>query len=749
MDLIPNATFCVLPDPSRPTTIAPGIYRVILDDPKHDLTVAVLIQGERPDNHDRKARKTGRPRSEVLRRPRKVPSPPMVGTLSWMARSELLALHASGLLGNIAIKRLPGAYLPPGSPQEQGLFESRVKGMTLFFDLNRIQESVLVHRGLGGLVKETVLITGWTKSTVYKLWSLLCRHGFEPISLRPSRDRCGARGKPRPVDEGGRRKAGRKTTSQRIAKAFGKVEESRQPGTSTIWIARVLAIDSQIPSPKPSMPARCKHIVEKGFAREGVEVDGRIELIKPALGEYPNDRQIARILTEHKPKLERLRERTTQHHMTSAMRGLNARSWEGIAGPGHTWVIDSTVGDIYLRSSVNRAWIIGRPIVYIVVDGWSTAVVGFHVCLEGPKWDTAKVSLFNSVASPELIGKLWGYQPVITLNPLPSMCHNLLCDRGEYLSKAHRETAIQLLPVTSYTPPYRGDLKGVAEVLHRIEKDAQFMFIPGAMNYRRQELELRKSKPNESVLTMREYVHWLHYLFANYNLTADRRHRIDAHMAAAKIDPSPAGLWSWGHQMGIGYRKHSDQSNLIQSLLPQQKATIHKDGIHFLNCIYSSPEVIAEQWTTLARNFGSSSIAVNHYEGSMSRIWTPNSVGDGLLELSISDQTKASPELSYYEHLDAAADLLMRSQAIDHANTMMKIDFMASQAQLVSRAKALTLAAEGDHDGNKPTISEARNLEVGHSVKVADPVPQMPLPSVGAAKTEHEAMMNALLKSLS
>lgn len=748
MDLIPNATFCVLPDSSSPMTIAPGIYRVILDDANHDATVAVLIQGNDRETCGNKTRKGGRPRSELTRRPRKTPNAPIVGSLSWIVRSDLVALHARGLLHNIEIKRLPGAYFPPGSPQERELFDERVKGMAHFFDLNHLQESVLVHRGLGGLVRETLLTTGWTKSTVYKLWGLLCKHGIEPNSLRPSRDRCGAKGKPRPVDQGGRRKAGRKTTLQRIAKAFGKDEESQQPGMSTLWIARVLAIDSQIPCPKPSMTARCELIVMRGFAREGIEVDGRIELIKPAPGEYPNNRQIARILTEHKPKLERLREKTTQHHMTSAMRGLNAKNWEGIAGPGHTWVIDSTVGDIYLRSSVNRAWIIGRPIVYIVVDGWSTAVVGFHVCLEGPKWETAKVSLFNSVASPELLGELWGYQPVGTLHPLPSMCHNLLCDRGEYLSKGHRETAIKLIPVTSYTPPYRGDLKGIVEVLHRIEKDAQFQFIPGAMNHRREELELRKGKPGESVLTMREYVNWLHYLFASYNLTADRRHRIDAHMAAAKIDPTPAGLWSWGHQVGIGYRKHSDQSNLIRSLLPQKTASIHKDGVHFLRCIYSCPEIVQEQWTTLARNFGSSSIEVNYYEGSMSKIWTPNSMGDGLLELTISDQSKASPELSYYEYLDAAADLLMRSQEINHANKMLKIDFLANQALLVSKAKTLTLAAEQDQRGDRPTMSEARSLEIEHPQKFAQPVVHMAPSSLNAAKTEHEAMMSALLNSL-
>lgn len=99
------------------------------------------------------------------------------------------------------------------------------------------------------------------------------------------------------------------------------------------------------------------------------------------------------------------------------------------------------------------------------------------VCLTGPSWNTAKVSLFNAAADPALLADLWGFQAVGGLNAAPA--YALMCDRGEYLSKGHRETAMKLLPLTSYAPLYRGDMKALVEVLHRIEKDAQFLFIPG------------------------------------------------------------------------------------------------------------------------------------------------------------------------------------------------------------------------------------------------------------------------------
>jgi putative transposase len=159
-------------------------------------------------------------------------------------------------------------------------------------------------------------------------------------------------------------------------------------------------------------------------------------LVLPAKGQFPNNRQIRRVVQREKSRIELILEKTTKKHFEMAHRGLSGRNWEGVAGPGHTWAIDSTVGDIYLRSSINRAWIVGRPIVYVIVDIWSTAVLGFYVCLTGPSWNTAKVSLFSAAADPALVGELWGYVPVLALDPAPTLCYSLLCDRGEYCRRA-------------------------------------------------------------------------------------------------------------------------------------------------------------------------------------------------------------------------------------------------------------------------------------------------------------------------
>src|SRR6185503_18100161 len=110
----------------------------------------------------------------------------------------------------------------------------------------------------------------------------------------------------------------------------------------------------------------------------------------------------------------------------------------------------------------------------------------------------------------------------------------VLTDRGEYVSAAARETVDLLGIILSVNAAYRPDLKGLVEVFHRIAKDWQSPFVPGAIDARRPELELRcGSKP--SALTLRDYVHYLQSVFSEYNLCADRRHRLTSEMMACGV----------------------------------------------------------------------------------------------------------------------------------------------------------------------------------------------------------------------
>jgi len=76
-------------------------------------------------------------------------------------------------------------------------------------------------------------------------------------------------------------------------------------------------------------------------------------------------------------------------------RSLLSNSTTETDGPGTRFQIDATVADIYIVSSLNRNRIIGRPVVYAIIDVFSRLVTGIYVGLEGPSWIGAMMALDN------------------------------------------------------------------------------------------------------------------------------------------------------------------------------------------------------------------------------------------------------------------------------------------------------------------------------------------------------------------
>lgn len=744
MDLISNATFRIIGSAPRIREHPLGIYRIILTHPPSDLVIAVLIH---PERDDATGKKGGRKRKAATTHRKKRPAP-LVGTLRWLYFSDLRELEKHHVLLAIEVEPPPVRLNSKCAEDE---FAKRIDVMRDFLDQRKLEDSILECHGLGGLVKAALTRTGVGKSMVYHQWSNLCRYGLSRNSLAPHFHRCGAQGVARPVDPQpkgtpSRKKAGRKPTATRIAQAFHEPAPPEQPAMSSDWADRIRAGDRQIPNPKPAFPERYKLIIDKAFSVRAKDSEGLIVGCHPKQGTYPNREQVRRVLRGMRSRIDRLIEQTTKRHFEANQRGLTGRNWQGVAGPGHTWAIDSTVGDIYLRSSINRSWIVGRPIVYIIVDVWSTAIVGFYVALTGPSWATAKVSLFNAVANPDLLGELWGYEPILALNPLPSLPYALLCDHGEYLSQGHRITALQLIPLTRYAPPYRGDLKGIVEVLHRIQKDEQFLFIPGAMDYRRKELDLRRVDPNDAIFTVREYVQYLQECFTEYNLTADRAHRLDAHMIGAGVFPSPAGLWHWGHDVGIGFRRHTPERELITELLPSQTGIVCRDAVRHAGGDYMSEEIKAAQWTTLARNFGHWEIPIRYYPGAMQTIWTPHPDTSRMLRLDIADQARVSPETTMDEWLDVLALQVMKKPDIKHQRMITSLQALRRNEKRKKDAQEKTKDALANASGPQPTFREAREMEVAAVSLPSVPEATTTAASQDDALAEHEALLQSLLQ---
>lgn len=645
------------------------------------------------------------------------PSAPKIGAVLPVSHSMLDDMSAAS---EVTIVELMGRRRLQADPVDLTRHElprlaRRREQMEPFFDHNRLCDALERTGGVGPIVREALKMGDGSRAQIYRHLQLLFLYGFEASSLIPSFDRCGAPGVPRPMTAH-RRKAGAKTLKQRA----GIPEAHPQTGVTEADRVKILAHYRLLAKPGVPFKRLYAQLVQRLYVTRYTDTDaGRMPILPPQ-GSFPNARQVRHIIESGTKRLERIERQTTRGHYERSKRSLRGRSYDHSPGPGHLYAIDATVGDVHLRSGINRAWLSGRAIVYLVVDVWSTAIVGFYATLSAPSWSNAKLALFSTLCDPQRLADLWGFAPTDALIPPPAAPATLLSDRGEYVSAGARDTCERLGIHFAINPAYRPDLKGMVEVLHRIAKEDQFAFVPGAIDARRRELELKPSA-RESALTLREYVQYLHAMIAHYNLHADRSKRMTAEMIAAGADPSPAGLWRFGHETGFGYRKAIQSDRLTVELLHRGQAISRRDGMFFESLQYEADIARIEDWSGIARNVGTFERTVFHFPGSTSCFWW--AAPDGELHLfRLRANARATPDISLDEWRDALMYERMKRDDRQHRRLEATIKNMHTQQKGFDRAIALTAEAEASYSGPKPTVREVRFLEQSAKASAIKPV---------------------------
>jgi hypothetical protein len=125
------------------------------------------------------------------------------------------------------------------------------------------------------------------------------------------------------------------------------------------------------------------------------------------------------------------RRRHTARKYDKDMRGLLGTSLDEVSGPGDRYQIDATIADVYLVSRYDRHRIVGRPVVYVIIDVFSHLITGVYVGFEGPSWIGAMEALSVAVLDKVSYCNRFGIEILPEEWPSVGMPVRLLGDRGE------------------------------------------------------------------------------------------------------------------------------------------------------------------------------------------------------------------------------------------------------------------------------------------------------------------------------
>lgn len=322
-------------------------------------------------------------------------------------------------------------------------------------------------------------------------------------------------------------------------------------------------------------------------------------------------------------------------------------------GPGTRFQVDATIADIYLVSSFDRNLIIGRPVIYGIMDVYSRLVTGIYVGLEGPSWIGAMMTLDNMVKNKVEFCAQYGIDIDQSQWPAHHLPEIIIADRGEFEGYAVENIINNLNIKIENTAPYRGDFKGIVERQFRTVNEKIKRKAPGAIQKEYRERGDKDYRLDAS-LNLEEFTKIIIYLMLNHNQKIIEKYPLEKEMIADQLTATPLNLWNWG----LANKKGSlqsvyDQKKIRLNLLPKGKARITRAGIKFKGLAYGSDRALNEIWY-LKRT--GESVEVVYDPRAMEQIYILHSDGQNfdicfLLDTSSQYKGNSLEEIEFYQQL--------------------------------------------------------------------------------------------------
>ena len=487
----------------------------------------------------------------------------------------------------------PYAYLrgPEASFSEEKRNERDASFAVLEPYLEAYGEDLLDKERRGAIILEIMTDTNWKKKRIYKSLRRYWQSGQIKNAFLPDWHRRGGKNVPK----------------QCSGKKRGRPRKVVQTNRSTI---EGINVDKDIYhrlkqgirecylNTKLSFTDAFDEIVKKQFT-DGVVFQNGIWVPQPWAPErLPTERQAWYVYEKdfmHTPEAKKLRHGERRFNLQH--RALTGDTTSLALWPGSLYQIDATVGDIYLRSQLDPNRIIGRPVIYLVVDVFSRMIVGFAVLMEGPSWMGALQALECAFIDKTTFCANLGVDISPEAWPCSGIPEAITADNGEFLG--YNATNLNSLDVLLHnTPPFRPDWKFLVECYFQTIQ-TRIKWVPGYLHPERERGD--KDTRLDGVLTLRSFRQLLVWCIIDYN-----NHRFLDNYAMTKemiqqdLNLYPSEIWRWGLDQVSSPLRWEDPKQIRAILLPRDKARVTRNGLKFKNLFYTCPTAERCHWFTRA-----------------------------------------------------------------------------------------------------------------------------------------------------
>ncbi|WP_368901894.1 Mu transposase C-terminal domain-containing protein [Oceanobacillus oncorhynchi] len=457
-----------------------------------------------------------------------------------------------------------------------------------------------------------------------------------------------------------------------------------------------------------------KRDVSVRFAYEQMIKEFFKEELEESPGKLPTYYQFLYWLRKEQKLSKEIIRRTGKRNYDLNFRPVLGSSKSEVRSPGEKIQIDATIADVYLVSEFNREWVIGRPVLYFCKCVWSSMIVGFHVGLEGPNFEQARLALMNIVEDKVEYCKQFDIEINKKEWPTAYLPNSIVADRAELLSNASNLLTEKLNVRIENTGAWRGDLKSLIErQFGLLTNEVVKPLLPGAVD---KDFGKRGTKDHRlsGKLTLDEFkkiiIKYILYFNNQYVMESFIR---DEEMIKEEVEPIPINLWEWGMKNRSGRLRKISKELMMLHMLPNGNATVTESGIRFRHMLYSSELALKEQWFVKARYDSSWKIDIVYDPRNMDKIYIQNPDNNSyevcpLLEHQLRYKNRSIEDINFLHELE---NIQKRSHKQEQLKA--KINLKEEVEKIVKEAEQKSKSSGVKESDNKriKNIKEHRKLE--------------------------------------
>jgi hypothetical protein len=419
-----------------------------------------------------------------------------------------------------------------------------------------------------------------------------------------------------PQKNGTKRRGPKSSHPEKICEvALPEVRESLEKG------ARIFYLPGKYTQMEAYVETLKKYFSKGKEALKDSNGKTKLEDILVPAPEQPTYRQFRYLceLLEHAEGKRKItpRRQPGDHKEKKAQRG---RARHGVAGPGYRYEIDATKLQVQLVSRYGRRNLVSEATLYIIIDVWSGAIVGYTLSLNNASWALAAKSLRNCFTDKGKVFERLGLPYSSRDWPSRHLPSRLAADRAELVSnKAGVVPEIGIK--VEIMPPMCPERKGKVESeFNAVKHGNNYYSVPG--RHKKNPGRRKPDGKDKAALTLEELEFIIVEIIIDLNNDPVPIEHIPAEVLKAGYNAvTHGGLFEWGLEHRAGFTRTLPAKDVFTNLMTKETASVTSCGISFKQQNFVSERLIDLGYTARAANKGAFDIEIRYDDNFADQIW--------------------------------------------------------------------------------------------------------------------------------